>query len=97
MGRYVVKEAMNEDFHGPAIVDGWKVYSYLTIIQRCWAHLIREVDAFKSSGEGIKLSDEMPPMFREQKESQKSEDGEQRKALKIAFDIRMEDRVKRYD
>jgi len=46
-GRDVVKETMGEDFHGPVIVDGWKGYSYLTIIQRCWAHLIREVDAFK--------------------------------------------------
>jgi transposase len=47
-GRDVVKEAMGEDFHGPAIVDGWRVYTYLTIIQRCWVHLIREVDAFRN-------------------------------------------------
>ena len=45
----------------------------------------------------MKLSDEIHPMFRELKESLKSEDGEQRKAMKIAFDIRMEDLVKRYD
>ena len=96
-GRDVVKEAMGEDFHGPAIVDGWKVYSYLTIIQRCWAHLIREVDAFKSSGEGMKLSDEIHSMFNELKEALKSEDMDQRKAMKIAFDTRMEDLVKRYD
>ncbi len=43
------------------------------------------------------LSDEIHPMFRELKESLKSEDGEQRKAMKIPFDIRMEDLVKRYD
>lgn len=39
-GRDVVKEAMYEDFHCPAIVDGWKVYSYFPIILRCCAHLI---------------------------------------------------------
>ena len=54
-GRDVVKETMNDNFHGPVIVDGWKAYSYLTIMQRCWAHLIREVDAFKSSGNGMKI------------------------------------------
>ncbi len=46
-GRDVVKETMGDNFHGPAIVDGWRAYSYLTIMQRCWAHLIREVDAFQ--------------------------------------------------
>ncbi len=51
-GRDVVKETMGDDFHGPVVVDGWKAYSYLTIIQRCWAHLIREVDAFKLSENG---------------------------------------------
>ena len=45
----------------------------------------------------MKLSDEIHPMFRELKESLKSQYGEQRKAVKIAFDIRMEDLVKRYD
>jgi len=96
-GRDVVKETMGEDFHGPVIVDGWKAYSYLTIIQRCWAHLIREVDAFKSSGKGKELSDEIHAMFSELKESLESEDMNLRKSMKEKFDSRMEDLVKRYD
>ncbi|MFG1545046.1 MAG: IS66 family transposase [Thermoplasmataceae archaeon] len=96
-GRDVVKETMGEDFHGPAIVDGWKAYSYLTVIQRCWAHLIREVDAFKSSETGAKLSDETHSMFSDLEEALKSEDMDRRKAMKITFDTRMEDLVKRYD
>ena len=43
-GRDVVRDTLGGDFHGPAIVDGWKVYSYLTIIQRCWAFLRRYMD-----------------------------------------------------
>ena len=96
-GRDVVKETMGDDFHGPVIVDGWSAYSYLTIIQRCWAHLIREVDAFKSSGNGMKLSDEIHSMFSDLKEALKSKDMDQRKDMKIVFDSRIEDLVKRYD
>ncbi len=96
-GRDVVKETMGEDFHGPAIVDGWRVYSYLTIIQRCWAHLIREVDAFKSSEKGKELSEEIHSMFKELKESLKSEDMDDRRLMKEKYGKKMEDLVKRYD
>ncbi|EQD75478.1 hypothetical protein B1A_03951, partial [mine drainage metagenome] len=64
------------------IVDGWRVYSYLTIIQRCWAHLIREVDAFKSSERGKELSEEIHSMFKELKESLKSENMDDRRLMK---------------
>ncbi|EQD55424.1 transposase IS66, partial [mine drainage metagenome] len=96
-GRDVVRDTMGEAFHGPAIVDGWRVYSYLTIIQRCWAHLIREVDAFKSSERGKELSEEIHAMFRELKESLKSENMDERKSMKITFEKRMEGLVKQYD
>ena len=96
-GRNVVMETLGEDFHAPVIVDGWRAYSHLTIIQRCWAHLIREVDAFKSSGKGEELSDEIHAMFGELKESLESEDMDLRKSMKENFDGRMEDLVKRYD
>ncbi len=96
-GRDVVKETTGEDFHSPVIVDGWKAYSYLTIIQRCWAHLIREVDAFKSSETGMKLSDEMHSMFRELKDSLKSEDMDSRMAMKKELDGWIDLLVRRYD
>jgi transposase len=96
-GRDVVKDTLGEDFHGPVIVDGWKAYSYLTIIQRCWAHLIREVDAFKSSETGAKISDEIHSMFSELKEALKSENMDERKSMKEIFDRGMEEIVKRYD
>ena len=96
-GRNVVRETLGEDFHGPAIVDGWRVYSYLTIIQRCWAHLIREVDAFKSSEKGKELSDEIHAMFGELKKSLESEDMDLRKSMKGKFDGRMAELVDLYD
>jgi transposase len=96
-GRDVVKETMGEDFHGPAIVDGWRVYSYLTTIQRCWAHLIREVDAFKSSGKGKELSEEIHATFSELKETLKSENMDDRRSMKEKYDTRMEEIMKRYD
>ena len=72
-------------------------FTHLTIIQRCWAHLIRKVDAFKSFGKGEELSDEIHAMFSELKKSLKSEDMDLRKSMKENFDGRMEDLVKRYD
>lgn len=96
-GRDVVKDTLGEDFHSPVIVDGWKAYSYLKIIQRCWAHLIREVDAFKHSEKGKDLSEEIHTIFRELKESLKSGNMDERKSMKEKFDTGMEDLVKRYD
>jgi len=95
-GRDVVKETLGDDFHSPVIVDGWRAYSYLTIIQRCWAHLIREVDAFKSE-KGKELSDEIHAMFVELKTSLELKDMNKRKSMKDTFDKRMEELVKRYD
>ena len=95
-GRDVVKETMGENFHGPVIVDGWRAYSYLTIIQRCWAHLIREVDAFKDNKQGKELSDEIHAMFKELKESLKSEDMDYRMSMKNAFDKKIDDIANRY-
>ena len=96
-GRNVVRDTLGEDFHSPVIVDGWRAYSYLTIIQRCWAHLIREVDAFKSSEKGKELSDEIHAMFGELKESLKSENMDDRRSMKEKYDTRMEEIMKRYD
>lgn len=55
------------------------------------------MDAFKSSETGAKISDEKHSMYSDLKEALKSEDMDQRKDMKIVFDIRMEHFVKRYD
>ena len=96
-GRDMVKDTLGEKFNSPVIVDGWKAYSCLKTIQRCWAHLIREVDAFKSSEKGDELSEEIHSMFRELKESMKSENMDERRSMKENFDRRIEEMVKGYD
>lgn len=93
----VMKKTMGEDFHGPLLVEGWRAYSHLTIIQRCWAHLIREVGAFKSSEEGTELSEKIHGMFREMKESLKSGNTDECKSMKGLSDRRMEEIVNGYD
>ena len=96
-GRDVVKDTLGEDFSSPVIVDGWKAYSYLTIIQRCWAHLIREVDAFMNTEHGRELSEEIHKMFKELKEFLKSGNMDERRSMKDLLERRMEDMVRRYD
>ncbi len=41
-------------FRGVAIVDGWKAYGLFALIQRCWAHVLREAEtlALRTSGKG---------------------------------------------
>jgi transposase len=63
-GRDVLVDILGENFKGAGINDGWNVYHWLTIVQRCWAHLLREVDDFKEPLEHEKLlSDEMHKRF----------------------------------
>ncbi len=63
-GGNVVKEILSEDFEGPVIVDGGGAYRWIKIIQRCWAHLLREVDDFKDkSKNGKRLSEEIHAGF----------------------------------
>ncbi len=38
------------------VADGWRAYNIFPILQRCWAHLIREVDAFIEKPGGKELS-----------------------------------------
>ena len=95
-GRDVVRDTMGDDFHGPVIVDWWRAYSYLTIMQRCWAHLIREVDAFKNTEHGNELSDDIHSMFSELKESLRSDNMDERRSMKVSFDARMKEIVGRY-
>ncbi len=41
-------------FRGVAIVDGWKSYRYFPVLQRCWAHPLREAEVLvlRTKGEG---------------------------------------------
>ena len=45
-GEDVLREFFGLDINGAGVVDGWRAYNIIPVIQRCWVHLIREVDAF---------------------------------------------------
>ena len=68
-GAKVVESILGTDWTNPVIVDGWRAYEWINILQRCWAHLLREVDAYKEISEnGKRLSDEVHAMFLELKD-----------------------------
>ncbi len=50
-GRDVLKMHF-PDFRGVATVDGWKSYGFFEIIQRCWAHVLREAETLALRAEG---------------------------------------------
>lgn len=59
-GQKVLKEILGEEVIGADVTDGWRSYHWLPRVQRCWAHLLREVDDFKEPLEHEQeLSEEM--------------------------------------
>ncbi len=42
-GGHVPREILGEDFTGKIVCDGWNAYYQFSIVQRCWAHLLREI------------------------------------------------------
>lgn len=55
-GGKVLKEILGARINGAGISDGWRAYSAFQVLQRCWAHLLREVDAYKDKPGGKELS-----------------------------------------
>ena len=45
-GKDVLREFFGLDINGAGVVDGWRAYNIIPVIQRCWVHLIRKIDAF---------------------------------------------------
>jgi len=59
-GQKVLKEILGEAVIGADVTDGWRSYHWLPQVQRCWSHLLREVDDFKEPLEHEQLlSEEM--------------------------------------
>ena len=47
-----VLETYFPKFKGVAIVDGWKTYRYFSVLQRCWAHPLREAEVLALRADG---------------------------------------------
>jgi transposase len=70
-GKKVLEEILgiDDDVYGATVNDGWRSYQWLPVVQRCWAHLLREVDSGKDLTEHEQmLSEEMHRRFRLLKE-----------------------------
>ena len=54
-GKKVLEEVLGMDFDGVIVCDGWSSYPGFTdLIQRCWAHLLREADCLAEHVEEAK-------------------------------------------
>ncbi len=97
-GRDVLLEILGENWDKPIIVDGWKAYWKYQMVQRCWAHLLREIDAFKAvSDEGKQLSETIHHCFDSLKEFlAKNPSLSEREKQKTVFDNEMKDIVEKY-
>lgn len=63
-GKKVLEEILGVGFQGAMVNDGYHSYRSLPVVQRCWAHLIREVDGFKDPLEHERqLSEEIHRRF----------------------------------
>jgi len=63
-GRKVLEEILGTVFQGAMVNDGYHSYRSMPIVQRCWAHLLREVDDFKEPMDHEQqLSEEMHQRF----------------------------------
>ena len=98
-GAKVPERILDGNWDIPVIIDGWSSYSKFTIVQRCWAHLLRKVDAFKDvSGKGMELSKEIHRRFKKlRKFIDSNASMEERKRKKKIWDNEMEYLVKRYE
>lgn len=63
-GKKVLEEILGGGFQGATVNDGYRSYHWLPVVQRCWAHLLREVDNFRNPTEHERqLSEEIHRRF----------------------------------
>lgn len=97
-GGKVVEEILGPDWKKPIITDGWKVYWKYPIAQRCWSHLLREIDAFKDdSVNGKQLSKDIHRCFNKMKDFlEKDPSISKRTKKKTIFENEMKDIFEKY-
>jgi len=97
-GKKVVEKVLGTDWNKPIIVDGWRVYWNYPVVQRCWAHLLREVKAYKKvSARGRQLSIDIHELFKKMRAFLDNNPSiSDRKTQKKIFESEMEDLVEKY-
>jgi transposase len=67
-GKKVLEEILGKEPEGANSADGWRAYSWMRL-QRCWAHLLRVVDAcIDVSDNGKRLSEDIHSCFKKLRE-----------------------------
>jgi len=67
-GKKVLEEILGKEPEGANSADGWRAYSWMRL-QRCWAHLLRVVDAcIDVSENGKRLSEDIHSCFKKLRE-----------------------------
>jgi len=97
-GRKVLDEILGPEWNKPVVVDGWKAYWGYPVVQRCWAHLLREIDAFKDvSDNGKLLSETIHQCFETLKKSLSTKPSiDERKKQKKVFENELKDIIKNF-
>jgi transposase len=94
-GSKVLEEILGEGHKGANIADGWRAYSWIDKLQRCWAHLLREVDHFIDTSEnGKRLSEDIHACFKKLRDFLDRDPSiEERRENKAVFEKELEDIV----
>jgi transposase len=96
-GSNVLKEILGENTDIATVNDGWSAYNIIALLQRCWAHLLREVDEFIDKPGGRELSGIVHRKFNRLKLFLKKDQlMEERILKKQIFDREMEDLVLKF-
>lgn len=97
-GKKVLEEILGPEHNGANISDGWKAYSWIDKLQRCWAHLLREVDHFKDISEnGKRFSDDIHACFKKLRDFLDSNPSiEERREKKAIFEKELEEIAMKY-
>jgi hypothetical protein len=79
-------------------VDGWGGYNWIPKKQRCWAHMLREVEAVKDAcPAGADFNDMMHALYHDLKCALALEDIAERKAAKAELEQRLYDITEIFD
>lgn len=97
-GTKVLEEILGLGHKGANIADGWRAYSWIDKLQRCWAHLLREVDHFIDMSEnGKRLSEDIRACFKKLRDFLDRDPSiEERREKKIIFEKELEAVVAKY-
>jgi transposase len=96
-GKKVLEEILGKEPGGVNGTDGWRAYRWMKL-QRCWAHLLREVDAFIDVSEnGKSFSEDIHSCFKKLREFlDRDPSKEERIEKKASFEKELEGIIAKY-